>query len=607
MRVPVPRSTTKVPASVPSPGSMSGIADPACAGIATIAAIAPTTDDPGWRPTATTSDASPRRTSSWLMFMICSLGPGPGAPIGNRSGSPRYRRGPLPVPLRYLLGIRPVDGRRGQAEPEGRGHHGARSAHRGRLGTPRSARSRRSPGPGQSARAVGQRRRAGRRSVGRAPAGVGVEEPPVLRRPAPQGARCRRHRHDRAGLRPGAARRPGRCARVRGRGRSGRASCSPSARRTASPSCSTRPSRCGTGPAFAELSDWEPARRRGRTPGRAAARGRGAAGRRAPAPRPAPRGAAGGAGDGERRPAARASLVPARHWRSTPPAARARRCGPSASCEHVLPSSSASTPARTRRTSSAPSCSRTRPCPGRRRERRRVECPWLGLPFVRRRRRRPVLRSRDRRRRVPRPAARGRRSSRSSGPLGRASPPSSAPACWPRSDTAGHSFVVVTPGRRHSLWMLWPCSTGVARGRGARGRPGRGGLHALRGCRRSATPSSTGSSTRSTCGRCCCPMRADRLGDVAEPPRLRLLVERGLHLVGVPGRAGPSPDRRTALPGRPGCTSSQAWSTCSSARSATTRAPCRCSRTPWWRRGSSARAPPSPSTATSPPVASTAP
>ena len=91
------------------------------------------------------------------------------------------------APAWYPSGIGAVDAQRRGRTVAG-GHQGARPADGGRLGRSRPA------GPGGSRRrwrpprAAGERRRAHRRALGRAPPGVGGQDPAGLRGPAPQGA-----------------------------------------------------------------------------------------------------------------------------------------------------------------------------------------------------------------------------------------------------------------------------------------------------------------------------------------------------------------------------------------------------------------------------------
>ncbi len=81
-------------------------------------------------------------------------------------------------------------------------------------------------------------------------------------------------------------------------------------------------------------------------------------------------------------------------------------------------------------------------------------------------------------------------------------------------------------------------------------------------------------------------LRADRLGELSAYPGFARLVERGLYLLGAMSEADLRGRDRRTRPGRPGCCSSPAWSTCWCARSRANPAPCRCCRTRCARPGS---------------------
>ena len=78
-------------------------------------------------------------------------------------------------------------------------------------------------------------------------------------------------------------------------------------------------------------------------------------------------------------------------------------------------------------------------------------------------------------------------------------------------------------------------------------------------------------------GRVVIAMRADRLTDVSSHPGFARMLERSLYLLGAMTETG----LRAAVeaPARLGCSSSLAWSTCSSGRWRAPPARCRCSPT----------------------------
>ena len=334
----------------------------------------------------------------------------------------------------------------------------------------------------------GQRRAAGRRAVGGATAGVVEQGGAGLRRAAAQGARARRrsrrrrtatglaspadevdaHRFERL-VRRGrellTLGEPERAAYVHRRG------VGAVARAGAASSWRTG-SRAGSRPAGSTSCAWTP-RRSGST------RPCGPAGTARCSARPRPGWPRRRCGSGAGR---------CWRWPSTRPAARARRCAPAPGPHACWPPSWAWTRARTWSRWSRRSCARTRrwwPTAAPARAERDVPVPGSGA--LRRRRRRRLLRARRRGRRPacagwPRSACSpwsGRRAAASR----RWCAPGSPPRC---SATAAGSWCHPgrpPDGRAHR-------AAGVGSGAGARGRPVRGGGHAVRRHRRAGRGSS---------------------------------------------------------------------------------------------------------------------